>query len=63
MLSFLMPAIVAQPLHGFQDDALLRGQSYQDPFKSSHLITYDEVLQYLDDIESGALEVSCNAQV
>jgi tetratricopeptide (TPR) repeat protein len=62
LISFLIPAIVTQPLYGMHDNTYLKSQSFQDPFNSSKQITYDRVLQYLDDIESGVLESRCKAQ-
>jgi hypothetical protein len=62
LISFLIPSIVIQPLYGMHNDTYLKSQSFQDPFNSSKGITYDRVLQYLDDIESGVLESRCNAQ-
>ncbi len=62
LLSCLIPAIVTQPLYGFQDEPQLRHQTYQDPLNENRLITYDEVLQYLTDIESGKLESQCNGE-
>jgi tetratricopeptide (TPR) repeat protein len=60
ILSLLLPALVAQPLYGMQDEAFLKNQTYQDPLNDSKQISYDEVLQFLEDIESGALESLCH---
>jgi tetratricopeptide (TPR) repeat protein len=62
ILSLLIPSILAQPLYGYQVDAHLKTQQYRDPLNASRIITYDEVLQYLADIESGVLESKCNFQ-
>jgi tetratricopeptide (TPR) repeat protein len=60
ILSFLIPAIVTQPLHGMHDTEYLKSQSYKDPLNVSKQISYDEVLKYLENIESGALEKVSN---
>lgn len=60
ILSLLIPAIVTQPFYGMHDREYLKSQTCQDPLNASKQISYNEVLNYLENIESGALEKVSN---
>ncbi|NDE82182.1 MAG: hypothetical protein EB051_01000, partial [Chlamydiia bacterium] len=62
ILILLIPTILAQPLYGWHNQLSAQSSSYQDPLNASALITYDQVVQYLADIESGAVESRCNTK-
>ena len=62
ILLLLIPTILAQPLYGWHNQVSAERSSYQDPLNASALITYDQAVQYLADIESGAVESRCSAK-
>ena len=62
ILILLIPTILSHPLYGWHNQVSAQSSSYQDPLNPSALITYDQVVQYLANIESGAVESRCNAK-
>lgn len=62
ILLLLIPTILAQPLYGWDNHTHTELSTCQDSLNTASLITYDGVLQYLADIESGAVESRCSAK-
>jgi hypothetical protein len=57
----MIPIFLCSPLSAYHDDAYLQDQLYPDPFDHTKLITFDEVFEYLKQIEDGSLENRCNS--